>query len=128
MNTAPRAFSESNPQPADVGLVGKGFMPGSSLGPGPCAHPKADADERPRPPHSDAPTTPDREWRGLVVRAALDQLPEVQRSVVAAVYFGGHSQSQVAAEYGLPLRTVNRHLFLGLRQLGTVIDESLAAS
>jgi RNA polymerase sigma-70 factor (ECF subfamily) len=64
----------------------------------------------------------------LALRSALGQLSEVQRSVVVAVYFGGRSQRQVAAEYGLPVGTVHRQLFLGLRQLGSVLDESLTAS
>ncbi len=81
-----------------------------------------------RPLYPDVPTTQDREQRGSVVRAALDRLPLLERAVVVAVYFGGRSQFQVAAEHGLPLATVHRHLFLGLRHLGTVIDESLSAS
>ncbi len=70
----------------------------------------------------------DRERRSAVVRSALDRLPSFERDVVEAVYFRGRSQSQLAAERGLPLGTVHRHLFLGLRQLGTAIDESLTES
>jgi RNA polymerase sigma-70 factor (ECF subfamily) len=51
------------------------------------------------------------------VRAALDGLPAEQRQVIELMYFGGRSQSQIAAELGLPLGTVKSRTLLGMRRL-----------
>ena len=51
------------------------------------------------------------------VRAALGALPPDQRQVIELMYFGGRSQSQIAAELGLPLGTVKSRTLLGMRRL-----------
>jgi RNA polymerase sigma factor (sigma-70 family) len=51
------------------------------------------------------------------VRAALGELPPDQRQVIELMYFGGRSQSQIAAELGLPLGTVKSRTLLGMRRL-----------
>jgi RNA polymerase sigma factor (sigma-70 family) len=78
------------------------------------------------PPFGDLPETltlRDRQRRSSLVREAIGQLPTQQRDVVTSVYFGGHTQSEVAAEFDLPLSTVRRQLFQGLRQLGGMLDD-----
>jgi RNA polymerase sigma-70 factor (ECF subfamily) len=52
-----------------------------------------------------------------LVRAALTELPEEQRQVIELMYFGGRSQSQIAAELALPLGTVKSRTLLGMRRL-----------
>jgi RNA polymerase sigma-70 factor, ECF subfamily len=51
------------------------------------------------------------------VRAALNELPPDQRRVIELMYFGGRSQSQIAAELELPLGTVKSRTLLGMRRL-----------
>jgi RNA polymerase sigma-70 factor (ECF subfamily) len=51
------------------------------------------------------------------VRAALGELPLEQRRVIELMYFGGRSQSQIAAELDLPLGTVKSRTLLGMRRL-----------
>ena len=51
------------------------------------------------------------------VRAALGDLPTEQQQVIELMYFGGRSQSQIAAELGLPLGTVKSRTLLGMRRL-----------
>jgi RNA polymerase sigma factor (sigma-70 family) len=127
MTPTPRASSESNPQHADARLPGEAFLRGRSEPHSARADAMADPDEQSRPRAADSPTLLERERRSMVVRSALEGLPWLERSVVVAVYVRGRSRAQVAAEYGVSLGTVHRHLFLGLRQLGTAIDESLIA-
>ena len=56
------------------------------------------------------------------VRAALGALPAAQRSVVVWAYFGGLSQTQVAARLGLPLGTVKSRTAHGLRRLRALLE------
>jgi RNA polymerase sigma factor (sigma-70 family) len=51
------------------------------------------------------------------VRSALDELPAEQRQVIELMYFGGRSQSQIAADLDLPLGTVKSRTLLGMRRL-----------
>ena len=51
------------------------------------------------------------------VRAALGDLPPEQRQVIELMYFGGRSQSQIAADLDLPLGTVKSRTMLGMRRL-----------
>jgi RNA polymerase sigma factor (sigma-70 family) len=55
--------------------------------------------------------------RASEVRSALSRLPNEQRKVLTLAYFGGYSQSEIAARLELPLGTVKARTFRGLRRL-----------
>jgi RNA polymerase sigma-70 factor (ECF subfamily) len=58
-----------------------------------------------------------------VVRSALATLPEEQRRVLVLAYFGGLSQSQIAAHTGTPLGTVKKRTRLALQKLRERLGE-----
>lgn len=58
----------------------------------------------------------DRELRARV-RAALATLPVAQREVLVLTYFGGYTQTQIAARTRTPLGTVKTRLAAGMRRL-----------
>ena len=58
------------------------------------------------------------------VRAALADLPEPQRRTLMLAYFGGYSQSEIAALTGIPLGTVKTRTLAALRRLRAVLDEA----
>lgn len=51
------------------------------------------------------------------VRGALDELPGEQSKVIELAYFGGFSQSEIAAMVGAPLGTVKGRMRLGLEKI-----------
>ena len=51
------------------------------------------------------------------VRLALDKLPAAQQEVITLAYYGGFSQSEIAARLGQPLGTVKTRARLALRKL-----------
>jgi RNA polymerase sigma-70 factor (ECF subfamily) len=51
------------------------------------------------------------------MRAALDQLPDEQRSVLELMYFKGRTQAAISQETGIPLGTVKSRTLLGMRRL-----------
>jgi RNA polymerase sigma factor (sigma-70 family) len=58
------------------------------------------------------------------VRAALADLPEPQRRALMLAYFGGYSQSEIAALTGIPLGTVKTRTLAALRRLRAALDEA----
>ena len=54
---------------------------------------------------------------GAVVRRALDALPESQREVILLAYFGGYSQTEIAARLSEPLGTVKTRVRTGMQKL-----------
>jgi RNA polymerase sigma-70 factor, ECF subfamily len=59
--------------------------------------------------------------RGLL--EAVRELPEEQRRVLLLAYFGGLTQSEIAAELGCPLGTVKKRTRLGLQKLRASLSE-----
>jgi RNA polymerase sigma-70 factor (ECF subfamily) len=51
------------------------------------------------------------------IRAALAQLPEEQKQVLAMAYFQGYSQTAIAEALGLPLGTVKTRIRLAMEKL-----------
>lgn len=70
-------------------------------------------------------------WAGVKrerVRAALGQLPDVQREALGLAYFGGYTQREIAKLTDTPLGTVKTRMLAGMRRmrdgLGTSLDPS----
>ena len=57
------------------------------------------------------------------VRRALDKLPEAQQEVIKLSYYGGLSQSEIAARLGQPLGTVKTRARLALQKLREELRE-----
>jgi RNA polymerase sigma-70 factor, ECF subfamily len=51
------------------------------------------------------------------VRDALQDLPEAQRRTIELAYFGGYTQSELAALMGVPLGTVKGRVRIGLQKM-----------
>ena len=60
------------------------------------------------------------------VRGALTKLPQDQSKVLELAYFGGFSQSEIAAMLNLPLGTVKGRMRLGLEKIRGELAEGLA--
>jgi len=60
------------------------------------------------------------------VRGALGQLPGDQSKVIQLAYYGGFSQSEIAAMLGVPLGTVKGRMRLGMEKIRGEIAEGLA--
>ena len=56
------------------------------------------------------------------VHVALDSLPREQRELIERAYFTGATQSEMAAELGLPLGTVKTRVRAGLQTLRKLLD------
>lgn len=88
---------------------------------------------RSRVPLAEAPDSPDdgpgpdhraeNEWLRWRVHRALDELPATEREVIALAYWGERSQSEIAAELGIPLGTVKTRTRSGLARLAGLLDE-----
>ena len=82
---------------------------------------------------AEPPDTPDaapgpsdhaeRDWLSWRVHRALEELPEAEREVLALAYWGGRSQSEIAAELSIPLGTVKTRTRSGLARLARILDE-----
>jgi RNA polymerase sigma-70 factor (ECF subfamily) len=60
------------------------------------------------------------------VRGALSHLPDEQSKVIQLAYFGGFSQSEIAAMLNVPLGTVKGRMRLGLEKVRGELAEGLA--
>jgi RNA polymerase sigma-70 factor (ECF subfamily) len=58
-----------------------------------------------------------------IVRRALEQIPEAERSALMLAYFDGLSQSEIAASQQKPLGTVKTHMRTGLKRLRELLGE-----
>jgi RNA polymerase sigma-70 factor (ECF subfamily) len=91
--------------------------------------------ERPHAPDEAAREMPDRDRTAedkLVARArikeiaaAVDQLPDRQRTVFVLCHFGDQTTSQVSAALGLSEATVRVHLFRAVRKLRRLLEREL---
>jgi RNA polymerase sigma-70 factor (ECF subfamily) len=70
-------------------------------------------------PHDDVAETVEMRIEGQRVSDALAALPEVQREALTLAYFGGYSQSEIAALVGAPLGTIKTRMRDGLTRLRT---------
>jgi RNA polymerase sigma-70 factor (ECF subfamily) len=57
------------------------------------------------------------------IAAAVDRLPDRQRTVFMLTHFGGQSTSEVSATLGLSEATVRVHLFRAVRKLRRLLDQ-----
>lgn len=60
--------------------------------------------------------------RDRALLQALQQLPPEQRRALILAYFGGLSQSTIAAQLQWPLGTVKKRIQLGLRKLRVLLS------
>ena len=60
------------------------------------------------------------------IRGALGELPGEQSKVIELAYFGGFSQTEIAAMLGVPLGTVKGRMRLGLEKIRGQLAEGLA--
>jgi RNA polymerase sigma-70 factor (ECF subfamily) len=65
----------------------------------------------------------ERAVNATAVRAAIGELPELQREAIEMAYFQGLTQVEIASKTGAPLGTVKSRVRLGLQQMRRVLEE-----
>lgn len=65
------------------------------------------------------------DWEAWQVHRAVEGLPETERPLVELAYWGGLSQSEIAAYLGLPLGTVKTRTRAALARLAHALEEEL---
>jgi len=83
-----------------------------------------DADQPPELPAEDDAATGalarlQREW----AQRLLAKLPDQQREVIELAFYGGYTQSDLAARLGVPLGTVKSRMFNGMARLRELMEE-----
>ena len=69
-------------------------------------------------PHDDALQSADEDVaERLVVRQAVEDLPDPRRTIMFLAFWEGHSHAEIAEKVGLPLGTVKSHVRRGLMKL-----------
>jgi RNA polymerase sigma-70 factor (ECF subfamily) len=58
------------------------------------------------------------------VRGALQLLPDMQREVIELAYFGGYTQSEIAAALDIPLGTVKTRTARALQRLAGLLENT----
>jgi RNA polymerase sigma factor (sigma-70 family) len=89
-------------------------------------------DRRRAGPLEDAPVaaseaTDEEAWvreQRRAVQGALAQLPADQKEALELAYYGGLTQSELAARLGVPLGTVKSRMFTGLAKLRDLLGEA----
>jgi len=64
-------------------------------------------------------------WTSWRVHRALEELPAHERPVIELAYWGGLSQSEIAAELDIPLGTVKTRTRSALARLADALEEEL---
>lgn len=80
------------------------------------------------PPAYESPRAARNVWneeRRKRVAAAMRELPAEQREVLALAYYGGSTQSEIAAEIGIPLGTVKTRTLLAMKKLRVALSDEL---
>ena len=77
------------------------------------------------PPVENAETHAVRNEEQRAVQRALAALPPQQRELIERAYFKGSTQSELAAQFNLPLATVNTFIRTGLLALRACLQERL---